>query len=431
MPRLAEKQVLDDRKVAALPPSTATNARGQLVPYIVWDGVLPNFGVRVSPTGAKTWVVQCRIKGQPTNKKIGKRYPQTTLKQAREEARGLMERLTNGDYLAPDSSEPSAARPVTLNDLYEDFERRAILRIGKPGGPLRKADATIGNFKRDILPVLGDLALTEIKWRHVRDMLDAHVDRGHHTTAHMLFSCVRALLNFGVERGEIEINICWHKHPSSDAVIGPLVERTRVLSEAEIRALWTASASLEYGPLWKMLLLTGLRRRECAGIRWDEISLDDLTLTVSGARMKLTRDRRLRPHVVPLTEPMLGIIAGQNEFECGPHVFSSSFGLNPWCNFHEHKILLDNRMRELLGGELAPYVTHDLRRTVRTRLEAMPGVPYVVAERILAHNKSGPYRQHDYLLEKRSALELWSAEVTQIVNGGVHGLQVQEQEDAA
>jgi integrase len=111
---------------------------------------------------------------------------------------------------------------------------------------------------------------------------------------------------------------------------------------------------------------------------------------------------------------MLRIIAGQERWPNGDHIFSSSLGLHPWDNFGDHKRLLDEAMSERLG-EFPPFVVHDLRRSVRTRLETLPGVPYAVAERVLAHHSAGPYRQYDFLSEKRAALEAWSAELMRIV----------------
>ena len=66
---------------------------------------------------------------------------------------------------------------------------------------------------------------------------------------------------------------------------------------------------------------------------------------------------------------------------------------------------------------LRPFVIHDIRRTVRTHLSALP-VPDLVRELVVAHTKTGlhkVYDQYAYLNEKRHALELWTARLRSIV----------------
>ena len=104
--------------------------------------------------------------------------------------------------------------------------------------------------------------------------------------------------------------------------------------------------------------------------------------------------------------------------------------MRPWCNFATHVSLLHAAMRQRLGDGFQKFITHDLRRSVRTRLEAMPGVSHVVAERCLAHVSGGSYNQYDYIREKRDAMEAWSEEVLRIV-GEAHVIHQEAREDDA
>lgn len=72
-----------------------------------------------------------------------------------------------------------------------------------------------------------------------------------------------------------------------------------------------------------------------------------------------------------------------------------------------------NRLHEKLGDRCRRFTPHDLRSTARSHLGAL-GVEVLIAERCLNHSLGGlvaVYDKHDYLPERRNALELWSAKV--------------------
>ena len=86
--------------------------------------------------------------------------------------------------------------------------------------------------------------------------------------------------------------------------------------------------------------------------------------------------------------------------------------------FSKAKDRVDRLMCQELGQELQPWVIHDIRRTMRTHLSALP-VPDLVRELVIGHAKPGlhkVYDQHAYLDEKRRALELWTARLRAIID---------------
>ena len=181
----------------------------------------------------------------------------------------------------------------------------------------------------------------------------------------------------------------------------------------EIAALYRAAKRLgyPYGPVFLLLLLTGQRKSEIAEARWGEIDLAGRLLIIPPARMKGDA-----PHVVPLADDALAVLAELPRFARGDYLFSTAGGENPVNGFSKAKARLDKLMREELG-ELAPFVIHDIRRTVRTGLSALP-VPDLVRELVIAHAKPGlhkVYDQYAYLPERRHALELWAMRVRYIV----------------
>jgi hypothetical protein len=98
------------------------------------------------------------------------------------------------------------------------------------------------------------------------------------------------------------------------------------------------------------------------------------------------------------------------------YLFSTTMGARPVSGFSKTKQRLDKEMLTELGN-LEPWVIHDIRRTMRTGLSALP-VPDLVRELVIGHGKPGlhkVYDQHAYIDEKRHALELWAARLRGIV----------------
>jgi integrase len=148
--------------------------------------------------------------------------------------------------------------------------------------------------------------------------------------------------------------------------------------------------------------LTGARREEISKLRWSEIVDGDIKL--EGARTKTSA-----PRIIPLStaaQSLLGSVPRAGDF-----VFAA--GLPDWSRA---KAKLD----EIVN--IPAWVVHDLRRTTATGLQKL-GVALQVTEAILGHTSGsragviGIYQRHDYLAEKRAALEAWGAHVIALVEG--------------
>jgi integrase len=132
-------------------------------------------------------------------------------------------------------------------------------------------------------------------------------------------------------------------------------------------------------------------------------------------------------HVVPLSDDAVAILKSLPTFKKGDHVFSTTFGVKAVNGFAKTKVRLDKALLAELRGaadddkrqkiKLEPFVLHDLRRTMRTGLSALP-VPDLVRELVIAHTKPGlhkVYDQYAYLDEKRRALDLWAVRLRSII----------------
>ena len=287
-------------------------------------------------------------------------------------------------------------------------------------------DYVSGSRKR---PGLGSRPIDSITRQDIIRVLDDAVARGAPYRAHNLLSDVRAFFNWVVERGTygIEASPCDRIRPK--VVIGKKAIRTRVLSDRELRAYWRASGKLgyPYGPLFRLLAITGQRRSEVTVSRWREFDLDKRIWSIPAERMKADA-----PHIVPLSEDALGVLETLPRFTgtgSGDYLFSASRGQTPVNSFSKAKNRLNSFMLCTLRAwarihgedtsviQLPHFVTHDVRRTVRTRLSSLP-VSTDVAELVIAHTRPGlrkVYDQHAFEAEKREALELWATCLREIV----------------
>lgn len=299
--------------------------------------------------------------------------------------------------------------------VAEEFIRLAVIGP-KPDKPKqRKGPVVARELRREFITRWGKRPIDSITAHDVVAVLDEAVARGAPYQAHNLLGHVRRLFNWAIARGVygIDRSPCDRMKPAD--VIGRKAVRARTLTDEELRGLWAATERMGYpfGPLFQLLALTGQRKSEVANARWSEFDLKAKVWTIPPELMKGDH-----PHVVPLAQGPLDILEALPRFNKGDHLFSTTFGQKPVSGFAKAKARLDRLMAEELGKGPTPFVIHDIRRTVRTRLSALP-VPDLVRELVIAHTKPGlhkVYDQHAYLNEKRHALELWAERLRDIVS---------------
>jgi integrase len=232
-------------------------------------------------------------------------------------------------------------------------------------------------------------------------------------TAHIVLGHVRSLFNWAINRGAygLETSPCNRIKPA--ALIGAKEPRQRVLNDAEIAAVWRGTETMGYpfGPLYQLLLLTGARKNEVAGARWGEFDLKKKIWTVPPERFKSNAS-----HLVPLSDQAVSILEALPRFTKGDHVFTTTHGEKPISGFSKGKDRLDRLAKEDIGTS-PPWVTHDIRRTVRTRLASLR-ISDLVVEMVIGHGRKDiqrVYDQHTYESEMREALELWAGRLHDIV----------------
>jgi integrase len=170
-----------------------------------------------------------------------------------------------------------------------------------------------------------------------------------------------------------------------------------------------------YGKFYQMLALTGCRRNEVASAKWSEVDLREKLWTIPAERMKAGA-----AHEVPLSNDAVALLRSLPRGKAGDFVFSQSDGVRPIARFSAEKERLDAAMTKELGGKLDDFVVHDIRRSMRTGLSAIPNITDLVRELVIGHTKPElhkVYDQHAYRDEKRHALDAWAKRLRGIVAG--------------
>jgi integrase len=223
----------------------------------------------------------------------------------------------------------------------------------------------------------------------------------------------RACFAWAMKRGTVRSN------PFADLPLSTVVnKRDRVLSDEEAAAVWRAAgkAPLPYGAIVRLLMLTGQRRDEVAGMTWAELSEDLATWTIPA-----TRTKNGIPHLVPLSRLARDLLHALPSDRPGDVrarlalVFPGERG-TPFSGWSKAKSALDT------ASGVSGWWLHDLRRTLATGLQRL-GVRLEVTEAVLNHLSGsragvvGIYQRHDWAEEKRSALDAWSAHLLAVAEG--------------
>ena len=294
-----------------------------------------------------------------------------------------------------------AALPTPRGALFEKCVTRFLGRgRTRRGAPVRAATARAYRFAlEEVAKPLHGKQISKIKRSDVAATLE-RADAAHGAaSASLARSVLVRFFNWMIESGELETN------PARGTPIYAAGKGRRVLADGELKALWHADCNSEYRCILRLCLLLGARRGEIGGMRWSELDLDAGLWRLPGGRTKNHQDRQL-----PLPPVALAEIRGQPRVLGEDTVFGSGnpLGYTAWSG---HKSKLDRQL-----GFKRPWVVHDLRRTVRTRLHAL-GIPHEVVTRILGHGidpLAQIYDHSDYTPTMRAALEQWAAVVDRI-----------------
>lgn len=381
------------------------------------DPALSGLYLVVQPSGAKSWAVRYRHAGKPRKLTLGK-WPVMGLADARAAASEALEAIERGTDPGVKKKATKAARLEAqlserdkIKTLVGQFDARHLSTL-KSGRTVRR------ELDRHVVAEWGERDVHEIGKRDVIDLLDGIADSGRRVTANRTRAYLGKFFNWCVER-----DILPASPMAGVKAAAREVSRDRVLSDDEIRWLWMAADKVgqPWGPVAKVLLLTGQRLGEVVGMTDAEIRGDLWNLAAE-------RTKNGRAHIVPLSEPARAVLAGMERISSPSGLYHTTTGRTPVSGFHRGRNNLAEQMEAVASNEAGrpvkvPHWTlHDLRRTAATGLARL-GIPVRVTEAVLNHVSGtaagivSVYQRHDFADEKRQALEAWSRYVTELVEG--------------
>ncbi|MGB5905093.1 MAG: site-specific integrase [Xanthobacteraceae bacterium] len=444
---MTTKKTLSDRfleNVKAAPKGRTVDIR---------DNKIPGFGVRVGDRADEkgraetvTFVLYCRwpSTGAPARRKLGN-AKKMSLAAARKKAKRWLDLVEQGiDPQEQERQEKAAQRAAELAEaaLRENtFDKVAEQWFRRIKGQ-RKAREVERDVRRIFLQRWTDVPVTSITAADVERVINSMTD----TPAQLrnALGYVQRLFRWAARQSRFGLAESPAEKLRAQDFVGKKRRGNRVLTDEELRLLWRAVTRLRterrrtddvddrasiwfpgnypFGPLFRLLMLTGQRKSEVACARWREFDLPKRLWTIPAERMKSDR-----AHVVPLTDEMMALLEAlprstskRNDYD---HLFSTTNGQKPVNSFGKVKARIDRRMLSALRalarkrGEdptavvLPRWTIHDIRRTVRTGLSALP-IPYQVCELMIAHAMSelgATYDLYSYEREKRRGFDLWGS----------------------
>lgn len=209
MPKLAQKAFTDTHLRSLNPESVRKDH---------YDAIQRSLGLRVAPSGLKSWFVMRRVNGRMTRTTLG-RYPEVPLADARKKAEAVLEEIAKGNS-------PKKAKVPTFATVLDDWLARD--QKGK-----RSIDEKRRAMTKDALPAFGNRPIDTITRTDIRNLLDSTADRGAPIHANRILAYLRRLFNWAVERDIIASSpVAGIKAPAAER------SRDRTLSPDELAAVW-------------------------------------------------------------------------------------------------------------------------------------------------------------------------------------------------
>jgi integrase len=401
--------------------SSIDELRGQAIAsaktIYLWDTELTGFGALATAKGSASYFVEFRIGGRTApNRRVSLgKHGALTPSEARSLAKAKLGEVAKGVDVAQVKRDE---RLRLASGTFRDVCQRYIEREAKQTRHWQEMRRIL---ERDAMRAFGPQSISTITRQQIRARLDVIVtEPGRRPSAERkLYVALMPVFKWAVERGAIDLN------PMSDLTRPkPAPRRKRVLDHAEIRAMWAAADALDwpFGPFYKLLLLTGARREEVAGMRWPELDIQRRIWRLPPAEeFQPRRTKNGQEHLIDLSPQVVAIVEGLPRMDDG-FVFSTT-GRTPISGFGKAKARLDAAMEKHLDKPLRQFRVHDIRRTVASLMGDDLDVDQGVIERCLGHltgtqsGLMGTYQRQQYREKRKQAMSLWGALIERLVSG--------------
>ena len=335
--------------------------------YMLWDGEMPGFGVRVMPSGRRSYLVQYRV-GTRTRRYTLGAHGVLTAEQARTLAQQALATVAAGGD--PAETRKTRRQAITVRELAARFDREHIA--------LRLKESTAKEYRRNldrfILPALGRLRVEEVT--------RADVARFHHHLRHIPYQANR---NIEIISKMFSLAELWGLRPDGSNPRRhlrkyPEAKRERFLNAGELRRLGevlneVSEERIESGyaiAAIRLLLLTGCRLNEIMKLRWDYVDAD--------AGLLRLPDSKTGAKAVPLGQAALDILSSLERQPFNPFVIAGTVPGKPLSDLQP----VWRRIRARAG--LKDVRIHDLRHTFASVAVASgQGLPMI--GKLLGHSQ--------------------------------------------
>lgn len=370
---------------------------------VIFDEATTGLALIVSPKGKKGFSIVAR---DPAGKQVWKIIGEAgkmTVAEARAKARLGVDRIKAGEAEVFPVVAPPAA-PETFKIVAERFVTRWVEKGGRKqdGVALRSKGEIERQFKTYVYPRWQDKPFLSIRRGSVTELMDDLVDNRGAVQADRVLATLSKLFAWYRQYDENYVSPIIPEMRRSGSYTDRA--RERVLTDEEIRTIWTASGDCgTFGALVRVALLTGQRKAKLAEMRWQDIS-DGVWTIPTEAREKNN------PGELVLPAKAMGIISAQPEIKGNLFVFAGR-GEKAFNSFSKCKAALDK------AAPIPAWVFHDLRRSAKS-LMARAGIRPDISERVLGHvirGVEGTYDRHSYADEKAKALDALAALLDRIL----------------
>lgn len=394
--RVTRRVHFTDRSLKALKPPP----RPKQVDH--FDATLPGFGLRVSYSGRKSWIVLYRCNGVKGRLTLG-RFNVMPLADAREKARAALRAAVDGDD--PAAKKHRDREAPTFKQLVD----RYIEEYAKPRKRTWQKDRRL--LENNLISALGRQKAHLITRADLRGELNKVKNRPAPVEANRTFEVVRRLFNWAIEEEILTENPVFRLSKPAEEI-----PRERTLTADELQTLWRAleEASPTVRGVFRIILLSAQRRNEVSRMRWADLDRRENWWNIPA---ELTKTKR--PYRVPLTPAMLILIEKIEKLSLDPvWVFPRAGGGGPIPETN-----VTRPFRKLISDAgIAHFMPHDLLHTVTSHMTAM-GISQFDVAKVRHHTSrdsktsTSRYDHYAYDREKRRALELWNARLHDIVTG--------------
>lgn len=385
--------------------------------------------LRIRTSGSKSWLYCFRLPGSRSllQMTLGS-IADVSLKEARDILPELRKLVAKG--IDPRNARAAAktenAQAMTMQALFDAWiEFVKLTEKVTPAWIKRHED----RWRLHLKKLLGNILARDVTRAHLAAALDAMSRQGIREETRKALTTLNLMLDYGLTRHIVEQSPARMLKPKDFAATASK-PRNCVLTLAELRSLWhalDAATTSAMSPITataiKLLILTGARRSEVAGMRWDEVDFNTGTWMLAAER---TKNRQA--HTIYLGKFALQLIK-ELQLLTGQSKFVFNTGLN---TDHIHVDSLNTalaRLRTKLKNNnneysIAKFFTiHDLRRTAATMWgEYLKAKPHIV-ERMLNHqplNKLiATYQRATYAVEQKTAWVTWDEMVNYQIDSDI------------